>query len=127
MLYHSVAAGELIILTTSDSLSAFSHPACEALATFIPCFPTVLSLSPFTSSKTIAFRPLVGLASIAFYFGLYFWVCLGGLQLSRASGMEEKGVSQWAEGQYDVLGPCREVREQLWEAAAQLGWQQGPG
>lgn len=41
--------------------------------------------------------------------------------------MEEKGVSQWAEGQCDVLGPCREVREPLWEAAAQLGWQQGPG
>lgn len=41
--------------------------------------------------------------------------------------MEKKGVSQGAEAQCDVLGPCREVREQLCEAAAQLGWQQGAG
>lgn len=35
--------------------------------------------------------------------------------------MEKKGVSQWAEGQCDVLGPCREVRKQLCEAAASWG------
>lgn len=91
VLYHSVAAGGLVILTTSESLSAFSHPACEPLATFIPCFPTVLSLSPFTPSKIIAFMPLVGLASIALYFGLYFWVCVGGAaELSLRNGEERR-------------------------------------
>lgn len=111
---HSVTAGEPVFLPTSTSLCLLSHVLCLRLwPTFISCFPPVLPLSPFTPSKPIAFRPVVRLASTAFYFGLYLWMRGGGSSWAESWEQRRK---VWASGpsatcdvlsRPAVLGPTR--------------------